>query len=138
MMRAPKRAMASLVARGPFNLGTNMPVKISSALGLACTITVKKQQPSTITSKPITPSSFLIYQPKIYPLQNCKITRKIVRQNQLGAILVTASQLLTPYRCSPRSRRVFNPASRTPIHMGTLKRMWRANAVPTTVKIISQ
>ena len=36
-------------------------------------------------------------------------------------ILVAAS-LLTPYRCSPRSRRVFNPASRTPIHLGTLKK----------------
>jgi len=60
MMRAPKRAMASEVAPFRFNLGTNIPVRISFGLGLACISTAKKQPPTIITSIPMTTSSFLI------------------------------------------------------------------------------
>ena len=60
MMRAPNRATASLVAFVPLNLGTTIPITTSSALGLACTITLKKHPPTTNTRMPIASSSFLI------------------------------------------------------------------------------
>lgn len=43
--------------------------------------------------------------------------------------------LLTPYLCSARRRSVFNPANNTPAHMGKPKSMFRAKAVPITIKI---
>lgn len=61
MMRAPRRAMESLVALALLNLGRNIPLAISFTLGFACTITEQKQPPTTSTSIPIAISNFLIY-----------------------------------------------------------------------------
>lgn len=60
MIRAPKRATASLVELPDFSWGMNIPIKTSFGSGLACTITEKKQPPTTNTSIPIANSSFLI------------------------------------------------------------------------------
>lgn len=61
MMRAPKSAMASLVARSLFSLGTNIPIRTSVALGLAWAISAKKQPPMINRRTVIATSSFLIY-----------------------------------------------------------------------------
>lgn len=60
MIRAPRRAMESLVALPLLNFGMNIPIAMSFTLGWACTITLKKHPPTIINSTAIASSSFRI------------------------------------------------------------------------------